>query len=237
MKIAAISLFHCFQPSTTSLVAEEENEEGGKAIQNLGFRVFAYTELKTATQGFKNKIGEGVSGSVYKLDFDWIDLQNKHSGALGVGTPSNQNVHASISPRIKHKGARQDGQPSSHEASTPINRQQMSLQSTTPKRVKERDSQLKKLIDKVVNANPRDMMAKQIKTQSDVHDEFDASKKQQPNENEKPPTKELQVSLNGLIPINQLQKFIVEIVKDKFDETNSNQSTSKVHCGDCQRQV
>ncbi|KAL3642567.1 hypothetical protein CASFOL_013382 [Castilleja foliolosa] len=69
MRIVAMSLFHCFTPATASLTAhvEEEEEEGGKAIdQNQDFRVFGYNELRAATQGFKNKIGQGGSASVYK---------------------------------------------------------------------------------------------------------------------------------------------------------------------------
>ncbi|GFP83149.1 putative serine/threonine-protein kinase [Phtheirospermum japonicum] len=67
----ANSLFHCFHPSTLSLTAgsteeEEEEEKGGLAIPNPDFRVFTYNELKAATQGFRNKIGEGAFGSVYR---------------------------------------------------------------------------------------------------------------------------------------------------------------------------
>lgn len=38
------------------------------------FRVFAYNELKAASQSFhpSNKIGEGGFGSVYKVVFDYL---------------------------------------------------------------------------------------------------------------------------------------------------------------------
>ncbi|XP_011094672.1 putative serine/threonine-protein kinase [Sesamum indicum] len=80
MKFTA-SFFRCFQPSSATLAGdaiEEEEEEryddsinmnsgtDGRAITNPSFRVFSYDELKAATRGFKNKIGEGGFGSVYK---------------------------------------------------------------------------------------------------------------------------------------------------------------------------
>ncbi|KAK4419189.1 Cold-responsive protein kinase [Sesamum alatum] len=76
MKFAA-SFFRCFNSSTAKLAgdATEEEEEryidmnpgtDGQAITSPSFRVFSYDELKAATQGFKNKIGEGGFGTVYK---------------------------------------------------------------------------------------------------------------------------------------------------------------------------
>ncbi|KAL7095812.1 hypothetical protein ACP275_10G046000 [Erythranthe tilingii] len=72
MKFAA-NLFRCFYSSAAPLTfdsppAEQEQQaaQDGEAIPNPNFRVFSYEELKSATQGFKNKIGEGGFGSVYK---------------------------------------------------------------------------------------------------------------------------------------------------------------------------
>ncbi|KAL0409904.1 UNVERIFIED_CONTAM: Cold-responsive protein kinase [Sesamum latifolium] len=79
MKFAA-SFFRCFQPSSATLAGDaiEEEEEryddsinmnsgtDGRAIASPSFRVFSYDELKAATRGFKNKIGEGGFGTVYK---------------------------------------------------------------------------------------------------------------------------------------------------------------------------
>ncbi|KAL8480662.1 hypothetical protein ACS0TY_027270 [Phlomoides rotata] len=69
MKFAA-SVFRCFHQSKLEPAAPEKEEEQqqleGPRIQNSGFRVFPFDELKSATQGFKNKIGEGGFGSVYK---------------------------------------------------------------------------------------------------------------------------------------------------------------------------
>ncbi|KAK6140213.1 hypothetical protein DH2020_026011 [Rehmannia glutinosa] len=61
-----VSMFRCFHP----LAIEEEKEvsasiPNGEAIPNPDFRVYSYNELKVATQGFKNKIGEGGFGDNY----------------------------------------------------------------------------------------------------------------------------------------------------------------------------
>ncbi|KAL3825912.1 hypothetical protein ACJIZ3_021941 [Penstemon smallii] len=65
MKLAA-SFLRCFHPSSAvNAPQEDDEEEVVQAIQNPNFRVFSYNELKAATQGFKNKIGEGGFGSVY----------------------------------------------------------------------------------------------------------------------------------------------------------------------------
>ncbi|XP_051131922.1 putative serine/threonine-protein kinase isoform X1 [Andrographis paniculata] len=67
----ADSLFQCFNPVAVDDAAEadegggERGGDGGDSA-NSDFRVFSYNELKAATQGFKNKIGEGGFGSVYK---------------------------------------------------------------------------------------------------------------------------------------------------------------------------
>ncbi|KAG8376546.1 hypothetical protein BUALT_Bualt09G0074700 [Buddleja alternifolia] len=67
MKFAS-SFFRCFHPSITLATdaAEDKEEEDVQVIRSPNLRVFSYNELKAATQGFKNKIGEGGFGSVYK---------------------------------------------------------------------------------------------------------------------------------------------------------------------------
>ncbi|XP_057779116.1 putative serine/threonine-protein kinase [Salvia miltiorrhiza] len=71
MKFTA-SFLGCFNPSTAKIdEATDQEEEVVVAdcvanVPNPNFRVFSYDELRVATQGFKNKIGEGGFGSVYK---------------------------------------------------------------------------------------------------------------------------------------------------------------------------
>ncbi|KAL1549442.1 putative serine/threonine-protein kinase [Salvia divinorum] len=68
------SFLGCFNPSTAKFIEEtdygydeeEEDEVGVTNVPNPNFRVFSYNELRVATQGFKNKIGEGGFGTVYK---------------------------------------------------------------------------------------------------------------------------------------------------------------------------
>lgn len=52
---------------------------------------------------------------------------------------------------------------------------------------------------------------------NEVHDEVETSSKHQTTERENIPTKELQVLSYGLIPVDQLKKFIMWTIKDKFD--------------------
>ncbi|XP_073156707.1 putative serine/threonine-protein kinase [Henckelia pumila] len=75
MKQLVSSFWECFHPSPLLVMncngddGEEEEEEGHGRIQTIqspNLRVFSYNELKAATQGFKNKIGQGGFGSVYK---------------------------------------------------------------------------------------------------------------------------------------------------------------------------
>ncbi|KAG6430480.1 hypothetical protein SASPL_108549 [Salvia splendens] len=67
------SFLGCFNPSTPKFIEEtdygyvkEEEEVGVTNVPHPNFRVFSYNELRVATQGFKNKIGEGGFGTVYK---------------------------------------------------------------------------------------------------------------------------------------------------------------------------
>lgn len=61
------SILSCFKSSPNTLAANATEDESDQTISNPRFHVFSYSELETATQGFKNKIGEGGFGSVYKV--------------------------------------------------------------------------------------------------------------------------------------------------------------------------
>ncbi|KAI3445230.1 hypothetical protein Pfo_001895 [Paulownia fortunei] len=71
------------------------------------------------------------------------------------------------------------------------------------------NSQITKLMNKVDNANVSRVMGKQV----EVHDK------------EKPSIKEFQVSFDRLIPVDQLKKFIMGIMKDKFDGSSKSSLT------------
>ncbi|XP_073151275.1 putative serine/threonine-protein kinase isoform X2 [Henckelia pumila] len=60
------SILSCFKFSPNILAAKATEDEHVQTISNPKFHVFSYSELETATQGFKNKIGEGGFGTVYK---------------------------------------------------------------------------------------------------------------------------------------------------------------------------
>ncbi|CAA2985198.1 serine threonine- kinase isoform X1 [Olea europaea subsp. europaea] len=56
----------CFNTNQSQQQQEEQEETGGQTVSNSNFSVFSYNQIKTATQGFRQKIGEGGFGSVYK---------------------------------------------------------------------------------------------------------------------------------------------------------------------------
>ncbi|KAM7255288.1 hypothetical protein ACFE04_020529 [Oxalis oulophora] len=58
------SLFSCFSSQTEDT---HQTIQGGQSQIHLGFTVFTYNDLKNATSGFSNKIGEGAFGSVFKV--------------------------------------------------------------------------------------------------------------------------------------------------------------------------
>lgn len=65
----AASLLRCFHPSEAQFQRQNEatdDEEEEKVDAHPNIRVFSYDEMRVATQGFKNKIGEGGFGCVYK---------------------------------------------------------------------------------------------------------------------------------------------------------------------------
>ncbi|KAK6160329.1 hypothetical protein DH2020_003710 [Rehmannia glutinosa] len=89
------------------------------------------------------------------------------------------------------------------------------------KHVQDRDSQIMKLMDKVDNVDTSRVMGQQVET----HDEVETSMRQQPNEKEESPAKELQISSDGLIPVDQLKEFIMGTINDKFDGSSKSTST------------
>ncbi|KZV35098.1 serine/threonine-protein kinase [Dorcoceras hygrometricum] len=60
------SILICLKSSANTLAVKATEDEHVQTISNAKFHVFSFSELETATQGFKNKIGEGGFGSVYK---------------------------------------------------------------------------------------------------------------------------------------------------------------------------
>ncbi|KAK4407952.1 hypothetical protein Sango_0376200 [Sesamum angolense] len=64
-----------------------------------------------------------------------------------------------------------------------------------------------------------------VEKQVERHDEAETSLKQQSSEMRKSSTKELQVSLEGLIPVNQLKEVIMETIKDKIDRSSKSSMT------------
>ncbi|KAK4394114.1 hypothetical protein Sango_1882200 [Sesamum angolense] len=81
------------------------------------------------------------------------------------------------------------------------------------KHVQEQDSQISKLMNKINNTDDHHVVGKQVEGQ----DEVETSLKQQSNERERSSIKELQVSSGGLIPIDQLKKFIMGTIQNKLD--------------------
>ncbi|KAL0449412.1 UNVERIFIED_CONTAM: hypothetical protein Slati_1497600 [Sesamum latifolium] len=59
----------------------------------------------------------------------------------------------------------------------------------------------------------------------EAHDEAETSLKQQSNEREKSSTKELQVSSEGLIPVDQLKEFIMGTIQNKLSGSSKSSMT------------
>ncbi|KAL0339230.1 UNVERIFIED_CONTAM: hypothetical protein Sangu_1445100 [Sesamum angustifolium] len=85
------------------------------------------------------------------------------------------------------------------------------------KHVQEQDSQISKLMNKIENTNASHIAGKQI----EAYDEAEIYLKQQSNEREKSSMKELQVSSEGLIPVDQLKEFIMGTIQTNWVETLS----------------
>ncbi|KAL0463317.1 UNVERIFIED_CONTAM: hypothetical protein Slati_0219300 [Sesamum latifolium] len=80
------------------------------------------------------------------------------------------------------------------------------------KHVQEQDSQISKLMNKIDSTDASHVIGKKMET----HDKVETSLKQQSDEREKSTTKELQVSSEGLIPVDQLKEFIMGTIQNKL---------------------
>ncbi|KAL0401721.1 UNVERIFIED_CONTAM: hypothetical protein Slati_4202000 [Sesamum latifolium] len=80
------------------------------------------------------------------------------------------------------------------------------------KHVQEQDSQISKLMNKIDSTDASHIARKQM----EAHDEAETSLKKQSNEREKSSTKELQVSSEGLISVDQLKEFIIGTIQNKL---------------------
>ncbi|KAL0451582.1 UNVERIFIED_CONTAM: hypothetical protein Slati_1136300 [Sesamum latifolium] len=79
------------------------------------------------------------------------------------------------------------------------------------KHVQEQDAQIARLIHKADNVDASHIMRKQV----EAHDEVEVSTKQRYAENDKS-AKELQVSFDRLIPVDQLKEFIEGTIRSKI---------------------
>ncbi|KAL0427529.1 UNVERIFIED_CONTAM: hypothetical protein Slati_2927700 [Sesamum latifolium] len=88
------------------------------------------------------------------------------------------------------------------------------------KHVQEQDAQIARLIHKADNVNASHIMGKQV----EAHDEAEVSTKQRYAENDKS-TKDLQVSSDGLIPVDQLKEFIEGTIRSKIEGSSKSSLT------------
>ncbi|KAL0325262.1 UNVERIFIED_CONTAM: hypothetical protein Sradi_5095500 [Sesamum radiatum] len=80
------------------------------------------------------------------------------------------------------------------------------------KQVQEQDAQIARLINKADNVDASHIMGKHV----EAHDEVEASKKQHYTEKDKS-VKELQISSDGLIPVDQLKECIEGTIRSKIE--------------------
>ncbi|KAK4390155.1 hypothetical protein Sango_2078800 [Sesamum angolense] len=88
------------------------------------------------------------------------------------------------------------------------------------KHVQEQDAQIARLINKADNVDASHVMGKQV----EAHDEVEASAKQHYTERDKY-AKELEVSSDGLIPVDQLKEFIEGTIKSKIEGSSKSSLT------------
>ncbi|KAL0340286.1 UNVERIFIED_CONTAM: hypothetical protein Sradi_4545400 [Sesamum radiatum] len=88
------------------------------------------------------------------------------------------------------------------------------------KHVQEQDAQIARLINKADNVDASHVMGKQV----EAYDEVEASAKQHYTERDKY-AKELQVSSDGLIPVDQLKEFIEGTIKSKIEVSSKSSLT------------
>ncbi|KAK4393921.1 hypothetical protein Sango_1862900 [Sesamum angolense] len=84
------------------------------------------------------------------------------------------------------------------------------------KHVQEQDTQIARLINKADNIDASHVIGKQV----EAHDEVEVPIKQHYTENDKS-TKEIQISSDGLIPVNQLKEFIEGTIRRKGSSRSS----------------
>ncbi|KAK4386213.1 hypothetical protein Sango_2491900 [Sesamum angolense] len=88
------------------------------------------------------------------------------------------------------------------------------------KNVQEQDAQIARLINKADNVDASHVTGKQV----EAHDEVEASAKQHYTEKDMY-AKELQISSNGLIPVDQLKEFIEGTIKSKIEGSSKSSLT------------
>ncbi|KAL0349573.1 UNVERIFIED_CONTAM: hypothetical protein Sradi_4106500 [Sesamum radiatum] len=88
------------------------------------------------------------------------------------------------------------------------------------KHVQEQDAQIARLINKADNTDACHIMGKQVET----HDEVETPARQQYTEKDKY-AKELQISFDGLISVDQLKEFIEETIRSKIEGSSKSSLT------------
>ncbi|KAL0295425.1 UNVERIFIED_CONTAM: hypothetical protein Sangu_3199200 [Sesamum angustifolium] len=88
------------------------------------------------------------------------------------------------------------------------------------KHVQEQDAQIARLINKADNVDASHVMGKQV----EAYDKVEASAKQHYTERDKY-AKELQISSDGLIPVDQLKEFIEGTIKSKIEGSSKSSLT------------
>ncbi|KAL0288518.1 UNVERIFIED_CONTAM: hypothetical protein Sangu_2654000 [Sesamum angustifolium] len=88
------------------------------------------------------------------------------------------------------------------------------------KHVQEQDAQITRLINKADNIDTSHVMGKQV----EAHDEVEAPAKQLYTEKDKY-AKELQISSDGLIPVDELKEFIEGTIRSKIEGSSNSSLT------------
>ncbi|KAL0405772.1 UNVERIFIED_CONTAM: hypothetical protein Slati_3891100 [Sesamum latifolium] len=88
------------------------------------------------------------------------------------------------------------------------------------KHVQEQDAQIARFIHKADNVDASHIMGKQV----EAHDEAEVSTKQRYAENDKS-AKDLQVSSDGLIPVDQLKELIEGTIRSKIERSSKSSLT------------
>ncbi|KAL0300104.1 UNVERIFIED_CONTAM: hypothetical protein Scaly_3059200 [Sesamum calycinum] len=88
------------------------------------------------------------------------------------------------------------------------------------KHVQEQDAPIARLINRADNVDVSHIMGKQV----EAHDEVEAPEKQHYTEKDKY-TKELQISSDGLIPVDQLKEFIEGTIRSKIEGSSKSSLT------------